>query len=104
MIVERSFIPGNEWLYIKLYTGLKTADNILEEVILPLSQYFQENDFILRWFFIRYIDPKPHLRIRFHLKKQEYYPFIFNSINQALQPYFYSGEIANIQLDTYNRK
>ncbi|AVF49564.1 MULTISPECIES: thiopeptide-type bacteriocin biosynthesis protein [Weeksellaceae] len=104
MIVERSFIPGNEWLYIKLYTGLKTADNILEEVILPLSQYFQENDFILRWFFIRYIDPKPHLRIRFHLKKQEYYPFIFNSINQALQPYFYSGEIANIQLDTYNRE
>nr|WP_199161907.1 thiopeptide-type bacteriocin biosynthesis protein [Elizabethkingia sp. ASV34] len=104
MIVQRSFIPGNEWLYIKLYTGIKTADIILEEVILPLCQYFQENNFILKWFFIRYIDQKPHLRIRFHLKKQEYYPLVFNSINRALHPYFHSGEIANIQLDTYNRE
>ena len=104
MIVKRSFIPGSEWLYIKLYTGIKTADTLLEEAILPLSQYFQENNFILKWFFIRYTDPKPHLRIRFHLKKQEYYSLVFNSVNEALYPYFHSGEISNIQLDTYNRE
>ncbi|OPB84964.1 thiopeptide-type bacteriocin biosynthesis protein [Elizabethkingia ursingii] len=102
--MKREFILGSEWIYLKIYTGVKTADIILEEAILPLSQYFQENNFILKWFFIRYTDPKPHLRIRFHLKKQEYYSFVFNSINQALEPYFHSGEIANIQLDTYKRE
>lgn len=104
MTVKRSFIPGSEWLYIKLYTGIKTADTLLEEAILPLSQYFQENNFILKWFFIRYTDPKPHLRIRFHLKKQEYYPLVFDSINKAVYSYFHSGEISNIQLETYSRE
>ena len=103
-MMERSFIPGSEWLYIKLYTGIKTADTLLEEAILPLSQYFQENNFILKWFFIRYTDPKPHLRIRFHLKKQEYYSLVFNSVNEALYPYFHSGEISNIQPETYSRE
>ncbi|ATL42173.1 thiopeptide-type bacteriocin biosynthesis protein [Elizabethkingia occulta] len=103
-MMERSFAPGGEWLYIKIYTGVKTSDTILEEAILPLSQYFQENNFILKWFFIRYTDPKPHLRIRFHLKKQEYYPIVFDSVNKAVYPYFHSGEISNIQLDTYSRE
>ena len=54
----------------KVVYRYKTADTLLEEAILPLSQYFQENNFILKWFFIRYTDPKPHLRIRFHLKNK----------------------------------
>ena len=28
-VVQRTFIPGSEWLYIKVYTGSNTADKIL---------------------------------------------------------------------------
>ena len=27
--VQRTFIPGSEWVYIKVYTGSNTADKML---------------------------------------------------------------------------
>lgn len=27
--IQRSFIPGSKWIYIKVYTGSNTADKIL---------------------------------------------------------------------------
>ena len=27
---KRTFIPGSEWIYYKIYTGIKTADSILK--------------------------------------------------------------------------
>ena len=27
--VQRTFIPGSEWIYIKVYTGSNTADKML---------------------------------------------------------------------------
>jgi hypothetical protein len=34
---RRTFPPGSEWLYAKLYTGTATADRVLREVIRPLT-------------------------------------------------------------------
>ena len=39
--MKRKLSPGSEWLYLKIYTGVKTADLILEEAIQPLVKYFQ---------------------------------------------------------------
>nr|WP_262921341.1 thiopeptide-type bacteriocin biosynthesis protein [Elizabethkingia bruuniana] len=96
--------PGSEWLYFKIYTGIKTTDIILEEVIPSVLSYFQENNLILKWFFIRYSDPKPHLRIRFLLINSKEYNNILNYIHNVLDTYVESGEINNIQLDTYKRE
>lgn len=103
-MIKRKFVPGTEWLYLKIYTGVKTADLILEEAAQPLVEYFQENNFISKWFFIRYNDPKPHLRIRFRLNNTNDYNGILNKINEALQEYIESGEISNIVIDTYKRE
>lgn len=72
-MVERKCIPGTEWLYLKIYTGIKTSDIILKEVITPLIEYFQADNYISKWFFIRYNDPESHLRIRFMLNNTDYY-------------------------------
>jgi thiopeptide-type bacteriocin biosynthesis protein len=104
MMMKRKFIPGSEWLYLKIYTGIKTADIILEESVLPLVEYLHENNHISQWFFIRYNDPKPHLRIRFKLNNIQNYSNVFNKINNALQEYVDSGEISNVIVDTYNRE
>ena len=66
MEIQRNFSIGSEWLYYKLYTGHKTADFILTEVIKPLTEEFLEKGLIDKWFFIRYADPKHHIRLRFH--------------------------------------
>lgn len=104
MATKRKFVPGSEWLYLKIYTGVKTADLILEEAVQPLVGYLQENNYISKWFFIRYHDPKPHLRVRFRLNNTNDYDKILNKINKSLKEYIESGEISNILIDTYNRE
>ena len=50
--MKRKFIIGDEWIYFKIYTGLKTADKILIETISPLVQHLFENKRIDKFFFI----------------------------------------------------
>lgn len=101
---NRKFVPGTEWLYLKIYTGVKTSDIILEEAIQPLTDYLQTNNYISKWFFIRYHDPKPHLRVRFCLNNINDYTIVLNKINEELQGYVDSGEISNISIETYTRE
>jgi thiopeptide-type bacteriocin biosynthesis protein len=61
---DRTFLPGSEWIYFKIYTGEKTADNILVKLITPILKKLQKEQQIEKWFFIRYSDPDFHLRIR----------------------------------------
>lgn len=102
--MKRKLSPGSEWLYLKIYTGVKTADLILKEAVQPLVEYLQVNNFISKWFFIRYNDPKPHLRVRFRLNNINDYYKILNKIDESLKEYIESGEISNILIDTYNRE
>lgn len=103
-MMKRKFAPGSEWLYLKIYTGIKTADLILEESIEPLVKYFQEENYISKWFFIRYNDPKAHLRVRLLLTDPNNYTEVLKSISTSLQNFLESGEISNIVIDTYNRE
>nr|WP_235815379.1 lantibiotic dehydratase C-terminal domain-containing protein [Chryseobacterium sp. Hurlbut01] len=48
--MKRTFTPGTEWLYLKIYTGVKTADLILEEAIQFVAKYLQKNNEISKWF------------------------------------------------------
>jgi len=59
--IKRTFIPGDEWLYIKLYTGYKTADTILTEILPEIISKLKDEQLIDKWFFIRYYDPHYHL-------------------------------------------
>ncbi|MEP1488487.1 MAG: thiopeptide-type bacteriocin biosynthesis protein [Algibacter sp.] len=102
--VQRNFILGDSWLYYKIYTGPKTSDIVLTEIIKPVAEQLIVNNFIDKWFFIRYADPKHHIRVRFHYTKPEYIGVIINS----LYPYFKKNVeqdlIWKIQTDTYQRE
>ncbi len=103
-MIRRKFIPGTEWLYLKIYSGVKTADIILEEAIISLIKAAQKKNIISEWFFIRYLDPKPHIRLRFRLRSITDCNFLMGLINEALQDYLESGEISSILYDTYKRE
>ncbi|AQG80552.1 hypothetical protein AWR27_15200 [Spirosoma montaniterrae] len=101
--VPRQFIPGSEWLYIKLYCGLKMADTLLTEVVGPLAGQLLTEGLIDRWFFIRYSDPDSHLRVRFHATQPQA-GHLLSYLHTALSPYQQSGLLRAIQLDTYKRE
>ena len=64
--VRRTFAPGSEWTYLKLYTGSASADALLRDEIGPLAGELIGSGAADTWFFIRYADPQFHLRVRFH--------------------------------------
>ena len=101
--VSRSSAPGSEWLYYKIYGGVSSADRILEEVVAPLVERLQEQK-ISQWFFIRYADPNPHLRLRFHLTDTAYLGEVMQQLHKAFAPFETSGMLSRIQLDTYHRE
>ena len=101
---KRTFVIGDEWLYYKLYCGLKTADEILTQAIKPVSEELLKNDSIDKWFFIRYSDPKLHLRVRFHLNNSQNISQIINLINNATKSFIEDDLLWKIQIDTYQRE
>ena len=55
---------AHDWFYIKLYTPAIFFNVLLLEHIKPLIQRLQQNGIIQTWFFVRYLDFKPHIRLR----------------------------------------
>ena len=100
----RTFPPGSDWLFAKLYTGAGDADRILSEVAAPLVQKLMDSGAIDRWFFIRYGDPDWHLRVRFHGAPEKLYAEVLPAFQAAVSPLLDNGELWRIQLDTYERE
>jgi thiopeptide-type bacteriocin biosynthesis protein len=101
--IQRTFILGDQWLYLKLYTGYKTADHFLAEALPGMINQLKVEQVMDQWFFIRYLDPHYHLRIRFYLKDPVHSPAL-SVINQHIKPYVSQGLIWKVQADTYQRE
>jgi len=102
--LQRNFSIGSEWLYYKIYTGYKTADLILTQIIQPITLQLKERGAIDKWFFIRYADPKHHLRIRFHCIDKGNIGQVIALLYEMLKGFLGEDLIWKIQLDTYQRE
>jgi len=102
--VQRKFMVGSEWLYYKIYTGIKTADSLLTEVIYPLAEQFKADGLIDRYFFIRYADPHQHFRVRFHFPDAQHSTQVIQIVREALTPYIANKTVSSVVNDTYNRE
>ncbi|MDB5151202.1 MAG: hypothetical protein JWQ57_5222, partial [Mucilaginibacter sp.] len=61
-------LPGGDWLYFEIYCHPYRADSLLCNTIKP---FLKENGTsILKWFFVRHQDPKPHIRLRLQLRDE----------------------------------
>jgi thiopeptide-type bacteriocin biosynthesis protein len=100
----RTFPPGSEWLFAKLYSGAGAADRILCEVVAPLVQKLFDSEAVDRWFFIRYGDPDSHLRVRFHGTPEKLHAEALPALQEAVSPLLKKGELWRVQLDTYERE
>jgi thiopeptide-type bacteriocin biosynthesis protein len=99
---QRKFVPGSAWLYLKIYSTKISAAKLLLKVI-PLLRKKYKHGKIKRWFFIRYEDHAPHIRLRIQVSPLDIGELLVdfkvrleNSINQHV--------IREYQVDTYNRE
>ncbi|MCF2446949.1 lantibiotic dehydratase [Dyadobacter sp. CY345] len=105
ILPQGNFLLGSEWLYLKIYTGEESADRILIKTLAPVIEELLKNKTIDKFFFVRFKDPSHHLRIRFHGTPDSFfYLDVFRIIQVALSSHVKSGEVNNIQVDSYNRE
>jgi thiopeptide-type bacteriocin biosynthesis protein len=102
--VRRSFAPGSEWLYAKMYGGSASVDAVLREVVAPLVQEGTSSGVVDQWFFIRYGDPDWHLRLRLHGPPEKLYPKMLPLLTDATAGPLADGRLWKVQLDTYERE
>jgi thiopeptide-type bacteriocin biosynthesis protein len=100
----RSFPPGSEWLYAKLYTGAATADRVLTEVIAPVVRQAVATGAATQWFFIRYGDPDWHLRVRMQGDPARLLGEVLPHLHAAAAPWLADRRIWKLQLDTYEQE
>lgn len=102
--MQRIFIPGSPWLYFKVYTGYKTADDLLIKVLRPYVEKISTVGAIDGFFFIRYTDPGFHIRLRLHIVESKFYNEIFYHFHEYFQPCIEKGQITKVLCDTYDRE
>lgn len=102
--MRRYFPPGSEWLYYKIYCGYETADELLADVIGKLSKQLINKKLIDSWFFIRYADPNPHIRLRFHFDDISNIGNVIVFVENTLRPFLETGQVNRIMTDTYKRE
>lgn len=103
-LVKRTFPPGSEWLFTKIYTGTATADRVLTEEIAQLASDAIASGAADRWFFIRYSDPRWHLRIRFHGEPRALREVVQPALDAAGNRLVDAGLAWKVQFDTYERE
>ena len=100
---RRSFPPGSEWLFLKVFAGTAVADALLRDVVRPLVAQARAAGAVDRWFFIRYADPDPHLRIRLHGDPARLTGQVLPAFRRGLEPEL-EGRVWRIELGTYVRE
>jgi thiopeptide-type bacteriocin biosynthesis protein len=101
---QQTFILGSQWIYIKLYAGSKTVENLLLQVIPVIIRDLHKKKSIEKWFFIRYSDPYFHLRIRLLITESKYIGEIINIFYKKLNQWNKNDLLWKIQYDTYGRE
>jgi thiopeptide-type bacteriocin biosynthesis protein len=102
--LSRTRIPGSDWLYVKLYTGPALIDRLLREYVCPLVRHFTNAGIVDRWFFVRYMDPHPHLRLRLHGEPAQLCAKLQPLLEHAITPLIEDSFIWRMQFDTYERE
>jgi thiopeptide-type bacteriocin biosynthesis protein len=102
--VRRSFPPGSEWLYAKLYTGAAGADAVLKGVVRPLVRRCLADGSVDSWHFVRYGDPDWHLRVRLHGEPDRLLREVLPALHEAVVRPELAGCVRRLQIDTYERE
>ena len=58
--------PGSDWLFLRLDCPPVLQDDLIVDRLAPFAEFARSAALADDWFFIRYADPEPHLRLRLH--------------------------------------
>lgn len=99
-----TFFPGEEWMYYKIYMGPESCDiwirEELPELIVTLNEAIPGFDL----FFVRYLDPDFHLRIRIRVTESKQIGELILLMNQICSKFVINKRIWKTEISTYVRE
>ncbi|MCA8157818.1 lantibiotic dehydratase [Burkholderia contaminans] len=91
--------PSTQWLYLKLPCGRAMANDLLLQCIAPAVEIGEQDAGVDRWFFIRYDDDAPHLRLRLRgdpgRLMEQWLPQFRDRLRE------HTGHLPDFSIDTY---
>jgi len=100
--IQRKYIPGSEWLYLKIYAPKIGADRLLLRLQPLLNKRYQYGK-ISKWFFIRYDDHAPHIRLRLQVSPEAISEVLF-AFKTKLEDRIQQHVVREYQIDVYSRE
>lgn len=99
---ERNIIPFDNWLFLKLYIAKERQNEFLICYLKDIVEYLNSK-YKFKYFFMRYIDDKDHIRFRINSDTKQLF-CIYEDIIEFLKNAFKDGVISDIQISTYDRE
>jgi len=102
--VQRTYLPGSDWLYFKIYTGVIIADKIIANEFYKFISKSKKEGLISKWFYIRYNDPDFHLRVRVQVIDVSGIGTVIEHFHTIMKRLEARNLIWKVQIDTYQRE
>lgn len=101
--MKRVYLPGDEWLYYKLYCHPSISNTVLLDDVVKIIKQLKRQGILKSWFFIRYTEGGPHLRVRVKINPADA-ARVMGYFEKRLRARIARGSISNIIMDTYKRE
>ncbi|MET3606924.1 thiopeptide-type bacteriocin biosynthesis protein [Mucilaginibacter rubeus] len=99
--IIRDFVPGSEWVYLKVYGTPQSLQTLLTKTLFPWIDDNRQR--IEQWFFIRYTDTGTHLRLRFRVDSALVKDLQYD-LQALVNPLRITGLVQQAYFDTYQRE
>jgi thiopeptide-type bacteriocin biosynthesis protein len=95
---------GSEWLFIKLYGPRAMEDDLIAGPLLTFTRQALAAGWAEDWFFLRYSDPDPHLRLRFRGPPARLLTDLLPALSAWATELMAAGQCLRFSFDTYERE
>lgn len=101
---DRCKLPGSDWLYAKCYVDADQENRFLTDHCTSLIDFLKKNQVISDWFFIKYSDEKPHVRLRLRGKQEDITSQAIPTIHDWARHLIKENIMREITLCSYERE
>lgn len=101
---DRLRAPGSDWLYLKLYYPRPLEEDVIAGPMREFCDFAGSAGLAEEWFFVRYADPDPHLRLRFHGDPDDLMRRLVPEVCSWASELMADGLCQRFGFDTYERE
>jgi thiopeptide-type bacteriocin biosynthesis protein len=93
--------PGSDWVFLKLYGPPAGEDTIISGGLRDLCKRLPSD---IEWHFVRYADPRPHLRLRFHSEAEGFAGNMIAELSRWATDLLVKERCESFSFDVYERE